>query len=236
MVRRASDDSRSSRTAHDPCAKTLFDLLPLPAHAKHDLIRRMTGPERRYHGLAHLDLLWDRHRRFAPLSGLRRCDHVPIALAIAYHDSVYEYGTRDSEARSAALWLSVSADGSICDDADRLWIAETIVATADHLAAAAALDLERPDHFARQWMLDLDLTPLGEAPDVFDANMADLAAEMPNSTPAQCRESLLASLRRFCTRDRLYKCEPLRTAFEMPALANIARHLEGEKIGASAPP
>ena len=52
-------------------ATHLFAALPLSDLVKEDLARRMTGPLRHYHGLAHLELLWARHRRYAPDSGLR---------------------------------------------------------------------------------------------------------------------------------------------------------------------
>lgn len=223
------------RDAGDPCAKGLFDLSLLSPSVKNDLIQRMTAPGRHYHGLRHLEALWDRHCRYAPSSGLRRNDHVLVNLAIIYHDAVYESGARDNEMRSAALWLSVSADGAICSDDDRSWVADTIVATADHFAAAAALHLDRPDHLARQWMLDLDLSPLADAPDVFDANMANLAAEMPTGTPAQRRASLLDALRRFAAARHLFRCPPLREAFEQAARSNIARHL-GHEIELPPPP
>lgn len=213
-------------------ATDLFAALPLSGVAMQDLMRRMKDPRRHYHGLAHLDLMWARHLRYVAGSGLRDADGLPIALAIAFHDAVYESGRSDNEARSAALWLAVSADGAVCGEAERLWVADTILATADHLAAS--LDPSVPEHRARQWLLDLDLTPLGEAPDVFDANMADLAAEMPDGSPRQRRERLLAVLRGFAAARPLYRSPILGAAFETPAGDNILRHLRPSTKGSAA--
>ena len=185
----------------------------------------MAEPTRFYHGRAHVELLWHRHRIFSREAALCRCDELLIALAIAFHDAVYVGGASDNEARSAALWLEVSAEESVCDEEDRIWVANTILATADHLNAGASLDLNEPRARARQWMLDLDLTPLGDEPAVFDANMHDLAAELPSLSVDERRESLLGTLRRFSIASPLYRCAALRDAFEASAQANFARHL-----------
>ena len=207
------------------CAEPLFSALPISEAAKQDLARRMAESTRRYHGRAHIELLWQRHRRFAPASGLSSAMETPIALAIAFHDAVYVGGAGDNEARSAALWFEVSAVAGVCDQADRTWVAETILATADHLGAGASLDLDDPRERARQWVLDLDLTPLGEDAAVFDANMDDLAAELPDASDGERRETLLSALRRFATAQPLYRCPTLRTIFEAPARDNFERHL-----------
>lgn len=192
----------------------------------------MAEPSRRYHGRAHIELLWRRHRLFAPESGLDAAMETPIALVIAFHDAVYVGGAGDNETRSAALWLEVSAGAQVCSESDRTWVAETILATADHLGAGASLDLADPRERARQWVLDLDLTPLGDEAAVFDANMDDLAAELPDMPEEERRETLLSALRRFATALPLYRSPTLRAAFETPARDNFARHLS-QPAGAS---
>ena len=206
--------------AHD-----LFAALPIPDRAKVDLARRMGEPSRHYHTLHHLDLLWTRHRRHrSAAAGPDARFDGRIALAIAYHDAVYVGGAHDNEDRSAALWLEVAGAAGLDAD-DQLWVADTIRATADHVGAAAGLDRADAGLHARQWVLDLDLTPLGEAPDTFDANMALLAAEMPHLASSQRRAALLAGLRHFSTARPLYKCAAIATAFEAAARENLRRHL-----------
>lgn len=207
-------------------AGSLFKVLPISEATEHDLARRMAEPSRHYHGQAHIELLWQRHILFSPEAGLAHPEsEVPVALAIAFHDAVYVGGADDNEARSAALWLEISANEKICEEAERVWVAETILATADHLRAGASLDLADPRDRARQWMLDLDLTPLGDKPAVFDANMHDLAAELPSQSTEERKHSLLASLRRYASARPLYRSPVLRTAFEATARNNFARHL-----------
>ena len=104
-------------------------------------------------------------------------------------------------------------------------MADTIRATADHVSAAATLDLADAGLYARQWMLELDLTPLGESPEIFDDNMALLAAEMPHLDDEQRRQALLSGLRHFAKARPLYRCAALADAFEKPAQDNLSRHL-----------
>ena len=183
-------------------------------------------PWRHYHTLHHLDLLWERHSSHRSGTGHpeERFDTL-IALAIAYHDAVYVGGATDNETKSAALWLEVGTTAEGVTEDERLWVADTIRATADHIGAAATLDLADASDNARQWMLDLDLTPLAAAPDTFDKNMALLAAEMPHLSNEQRLPALLKGLRHFATARPLYRCAPIANAFEEAAQHNLRRHL-----------
>ena len=186
----------------------------------------MMEPWRHYHTRYHLDLLWQCHLCHRSLTArLDQRSEELIALAIAYHDAVYVGGARDNEINSAALWLEVSEAVEGFGEDERSWVADTIRATADHFSGAATLDLTDTRHYARQWMLDLDLTPLGGSPEVFDDNMAMLAAEMPHLNDDEQQAALLAGLRHFGTAQSLYRCTAIADTFERPARNNIRRHL-----------
>ena len=215
-----------------PRYERLLSSLPLADRAKQDLERRMTEPSRYYHDIHHLDLLWERHLRYRDhcVDEPRQSLEPLIALAIAYHDAVFVAGDPDNEPRSAALWLEVSATATDLTLDERLWVAGTIRATADHIGAAKMLDINAADGFARQWVLDLDLTPLGEAPDTFDRNMALLEAEamIGSSTATQRGSGLQAALRHFASARPLYRTQPLASAFAGLAQRNFSRHLPTE--------
>ena len=201
--------------------------LPLADRAKADLQRRMAEPSRFYHTAHHLDLLWSRHRRFSGAADFPgRSPEALIALAIAFHDSVFVGGALDNEERSAILWLEVSATATTLSEADRLWVADTVRATGDHLVAAAYVELADSRDYARQWVLDLDLTPLGEDPDVFDANMVLLNAEVPHVAPPERQANLWAAIRHFASARPLYRCRPIADAFQCAAKRNFERHLD----------
>jgi predicted metal-dependent HD superfamily phosphohydrolase len=187
----------------------------------------MAADDRHYHGVGHLALLWRRHRLYAAAEGLDAPEiETLIACAIAYHDCVYERGRRDNEERSAEEWMRASAGTSLSQD-DRNWVADTIRATADHLAypdpVAAAPLRER----ARVWVLDLDLTPLGEIDAEFDRNTELLRLEVPHLTDAQYDLGRLAFLRRLSDAPRVFRTPTLAARFEAQARANFARQLVG---------
>ena len=205
----------------------LLERVPLPARAKSELTAMMESDERHYHGVNHLALLWRRHRLYAAAEGLDApAIETLIACAIAYHDCVYARGRRDNEERSAEVWLRASA-GSSLSEADRQWVAETIRATADHLAYPDAAADAPIGERARLWVLDLDLTPLGENDADFDRNTELLRREVPHLTDAQYDAGRLGFLRKFSAAPRVYRTPTLAAQFEAQARANFARQLLG---------
>ena len=188
----------------------------------------METDDRHYHGVGHLALLWRRHRLYAAAESLRAPDiETLIACAIAYHDSVYERGRRDNEERSAEVWMRASA-GAPLSEADRNWVADTIRATADHVAYPDPVATAPLRERARVWVLDLDLTPLGEADADFDRNTELLRLEVPHLTDAQYDAGRLAFLRRLSNAPLVYRTPTLAAQFEAQARANFARQLVGD--------
>jgi len=201
----------------------LLSTAALPEAARRAVLQLMATPRRHYHGLGHLAILWTRHRRFSGGTAFR-APHASrlIACAIAFHDAVYDATRRDNEHRSALLWRRhAPADLS---RADIDWVFQTIEATADHLAP-------REVHTARDrltvWMLDLDLTPLGEPAEQFNRNTRWLRMEYRHLPEAEWQRNRLAFLRKLQSAPALYHSAPLAAAFEQQARRNIARELAG---------
>ena len=148
-----------------PSAQTLFlDLLGrlmVGAEDRATLAGLWREPWRRYHTSGHAGLLWGRH-----ISHGGDPDDQVAAHAIAYHDAVYCVGSADNEARSVALWRAHAAD---LPAALQESVAQAILATSDHAA-----DHTDPDAC---WLVDLDLTPLGEPWPAFEANSRTLREE-----------------------------------------------------------
>ena len=202
----------------------LHDLLStaaLSGAARIMVLRRMATSRRHYHGLMHLATLWTRHRRF----GIGTPFLAPaatrlIACAIAFHDAVYDAKRHDNEHRSALLWRRYAPPD--LSPADIGWVSATIEATADHLAAR---DASTQRARLRLWLLDLDLTPLGEEPELFARNTRRLRAEYRHLPEADWERGRLAFLRKLQAAPALFRSAPLAMAFERQARKNIAREL-----------
>ncbi|MCX8252597.1 hypothetical protein RHAL1_03190 [Beijerinckiaceae bacterium RH AL1] len=205
----------------------LLSQVPVSDRSKRDLVARMTAPSRHYHVFEHLDLLWRRHIQYRDhvLDVFDETPEALIASAIAYHDAVYVAGDPDNERRSAELWLEVSASASDLSLEERFWVADTIRATANHITAAATLRPDDKGDIARLWVIELDLTPLGEEPEVFDRNMELLNAEATHVAPEQRHAGVLEGLRGFASARPLYRSAPLAQAFNDSARRNFARYL-----------
>lgn len=194
----------------------------------HDMLR---GTDRHYHGVGHVTLLWQRHCSYARKAGFRAPrQHRLIACAILFHDCIYDTGRGDNEERSAKFWMEAS-EAAASDIEDRIWVADTIRATRDHLAyeasgdAWAVADSSCGSEALRLWMLDLDLSPFGERPEVFDRNVALLRAEAPHLDDTAFETARLALLRRFADAAVIFRTPVLAARFDAPARANLARHL-----------
>ena len=199
----------------------LFQTAGLNDAAAEDIRRRMGAPGRFYHGLGHLTLLWSRHRKFSAgtefgssLAGRS------IACAIAFHDAVYDPRRNDNEACSAKLWREQAPPD--LDHGQVEWVAATIAATADHLAAR---DAGSPSERLRLWMLDLDLTPLGEKPTVFAHNTRSLRKEFAHLSDVEWERRRIGFLRSVQAAPRIYRCNALAAAFEAQARSNIGHEL-----------
>jgi predicted metal-dependent HD superfamily phosphohydrolase len=201
----------------------LLSRVPVAAAARAALAARLRGADRHYHGEAHILLLWHRHLAFGTGLAVREEPwETLIACAIAYHDAVHDPRRRDNEAASAQLWREARPGLPARDVA---WVAGTILATADHLGATREAGMDDPAWAARCWMLDLDLTPIGEAPAAFTANTAQLRQEFAHLPQAEWDARRIGFLRGLRAAPRLFRTDALAAAFEGPARRNIAREL-----------
>lgn len=170
----AADLARCRAAAQD-----LTESWGLSGHWVRWLGRRYADPALPYHGGAHVGLLWLRHLLHGGAA-----DDRGMALAILFHDAAYQAGVAGNEARSAALMLD-----AVQPCAEAKWAARAILATADHLGCAG-------DDPRVLRLLDLDLTPLAERPEVFQRNTAALRIEAAHLPDAEWADSQ----RRFQTR------------------------------------
>lgn len=202
----------------------LLSRLPVSGQARSDLLRRMRAPGRHYHSDRHLALLWHRHRVFGHGGPFRQpAIERLIASAIAFHDAVLNPGHPDNEAEAAALWRRQASSAARLTPAEIKWVAMTIEATAQHLAPWPSRTLlDR----ARLWILDLDLTPLGERPSTFADDVRRLRAESAHLDEASWLRQRLGYLEQYVRAPRVFRTPVLARAFEARAQANLQHTFE----------
>jgi predicted metal-dependent HD superfamily phosphohydrolase len=168
------------------------------------------APERRYHGLSHLDFLFRELDRRSPAEPLR------LAFSAWYHDLVYDPQRGDNEARSAEIAREalpkLGADAGLAER-----VASLIEATADHLAGGSDAD---DDLF-----LDMDFCILGAPAAIYDAYAEGVRQEYawaPDDLYAAGRSDFL---KRALERERLFLTDVYEQEFGDRARKNIAREL-----------
>ena len=191
--------------------------MPLPADQLAEIEAAHAQPPRAYHNFGHVQALLQHHRDVAAGPGWRQPREV--ALAMLYHDAVYEAGRGDNEARSAmmaraaiARWLP---DAGV--DAER--VAALIELTARHgrlrgdeLDADAAL------------FLDADMAILGAPPDVFDAYDRGIAEEYRGKVPGLLfRLNRRRFLKGVLAQPRIFFSDFFHERYDAQARANLRR-------------
>jgi predicted metal-dependent HD superfamily phosphohydrolase len=191
--------------------------MPLPADQLAEIEAAHAQPPRAYHNFGHVQALLQHHRDVAAGPGWRQPREV--ALAMLYHDAVYEAGRGDNEARSAmmaraaiARWLP---DAGV--DAER--VAALIGLTARHgrlrgdeLDADAAL------------FLDADMAILGAPAAVFDAYDRGIAEEYRGKVPGLLfRLNRRRFLKGVLAQPRIFFSDFFHERYDAQARANLRR-------------
>lgn len=175
------------------------------------------SPPRAYHHWGHVEAVMRHYAEVAADPGWTQPREV--ALALLFHDAVYEAGRRDNETRSAELARATIArwwpDAGI--DAGR--VAELIELTARHgQLAPADVDPEAA------LMLDCDMAILAAPAEVFEAYDQAIAEEYRGHVPGflfriNRRRFLLDLL----ARPRIFLSEHFHRQLDAAARANLRR-------------
>lgn len=186
------------------------DLLP-------DLARRYAEPHRVYHGIDHITALAQLFLDVAHGPGWR--SPIEVALAILFHDAIYEPGRSDNEDRSAELAINTLRDTPISKAIDLDRVAAMIRATKSHdqLTHAGDHDLA---HF-----IDADMAIIGTPPNVYDAYVKAVRREFSSIPTDMFDRGREAFLTKQLARPTLFHTALFRARYEAPARANLAREL-----------
>jgi predicted metal-dependent HD superfamily phosphohydrolase len=184
----------------------VFDPSTLPA-----LIRAYAEPQRHYHNHQHLHeclALWQQTRDASQQAA-------EVALALWFHDAIYDPMAKDNEQRSAD-WTGreLANAGATAELADRV---QGLILATCHTAAVAQGDA--------QWLVDIDLAILGADAERFDEYERQIRAEyrwVPGPLYRSKRREVLAA---FHARPQLYATAELAERFETQARRNLAMAL-----------
>ncbi|MCU0448912.1 MAG: hypothetical protein MUC97_03575 [Bernardetiaceae bacterium] len=192
---------------------TLVATLPAPLPAKQrvlaDLLARYQADGRHYHNLAHLRAMFALAQQYGPQ--LRQ--PALVALAIWFHDAVYNPLRADNEAQSAALARRQLQLLDIAQpDIDK--VEQLILATKTHQAHGD------PD---TEYLLDFDLAILAAPIDQYQLYAQQIRQEYRLVPDLLYQPGRRRVLKAFLDRPRIY--HHLGAAAEAQARANLATEL-----------
>ncbi len=166
-------------------------------------------PHRAYHTAAHLGACLRLLDDAAVLALAERPAEVEAALW--FHDAVYDTHAHDNEAKSAELAEVSLREGGVAP-AVVARIADLVRATKDHAARAGDAAL----------VVDIDLSILGESPEVFARYEDEIRREYAWVSEAAYTSGRLAVLRKFAGRERLFRTALFHDRNEANARRNLA--------------
>lgn len=178
------------------------------------LLAAHSGPDRHYHGLQHIAECLQWLEQLRPLVARP----AELALALCFHDAVYDPRAKDNELRSAEWAQAVlQAAGATADAVQR--VHALIMATCHFQPAQAQL----PEDGA--WMLDIDLSILGASPARFAQYQAQIQAEYAWVPAADYALRRQAVLRSFLQRPAIYQTATMQAWLEAQARHNLLQSL-----------
>lgn len=176
-----------------------------------DLVARYSEPHRAYHTIAHIQHCLNEFKKVRNLIA----NPDAAELALWYHDVIYNTRAKDNEEKSAALATAMIKSASLPNTLGQL-VAECIMAT-KHTVVPANPDI--------QFLVDIDLSGLGQPKSKFDKNTRQIRKEyewVPEDAFAAGRSAILQS---FLNRPNIYATQFFRDKYETRARQNIARSL-----------
>lgn len=208
---RALDDDALAWTWHDAWA-SLGCMAPERTRAT--LMAVWSEPHRYYHDQRHLRecmAYWKRWQALAQRPG-------EVALAIWFHDAVYDAKRSDNESESACWAARALTQCGVSGESSRRVYALVMATAHDaQVDTDSGVDVEL--------LVDIDLSIFGASADRFDEYDADVAKEYAWVEPAKYREGRAQVLRRFLAKPHIYRTPLARDLLEDAARLNLARAL-----------
>ncbi len=177
--------------------------------AYNDLLRRYAEPHRHYHDLGHIEHCLVELQQVRDLA----VNYPTIAMALWYHDAIYNTKAQDNEEMSAAL-ASDTLQTAFVGRKFTERVAKLILATKH---------IRPPDDNDEKIIVDIDLSSFGLPDEMFDQNTLAIREEydwVPEAIFAKERAKILQL---FLDRKPLYSTTFFRDKYEAPAKRNLER-------------
>lgn len=202
-------------------ARYLFAINPdvTPAQAKTlwlDVAARYNDTQRAYHSLAHIQQL------FAQFNQTMTYLHEPhlIALALYYHDVIYDPMRSDNELKSAEYMVD-KLKHYLSDD-QRRTIYALIIMTATHQLDGLT-DSDKCSDAA--YLLDMDLSILGTPWPQYERYAQAVRQEYGHVSEIDYRVGRIAVLKKLLTHPKIYLTQYYYKRLERQARENMAREI-----------
>ena len=191
--------------------------LTLPPQQLAELEAAYAQPPRAYHNVGHVQAVLRHYRDVADGPGWKQpCE---VAMAVLYHDAIYEAGRSDNELRSAQLAVAAIQRWLPDADVDAARVAELIELTARH----GQLRAEELDADAALF-LDSDMAILGAPPEVFDAYDRGITQEYSGKVPGFLfRINRRRFLKGVLAQPRIFFSDFFHERYDAAARANLRR-------------
>lgn len=176
-----------------------------------EIINRYSEPHRYYHTLNHIG------HCLGELAPVKSSLYIPeaVELAIWFHDIVYAIGNNDNEEKSAQIAKNF-CQKNISTQALTRQVESHILAT-KHTYPSENLD--------SQYVADIDMSILGQSPDVFDRYETQIRQEfIPYFSPSDYQKGRANFLISLLNRP-IYSTDFFRDKYESVAKQNIQRIL-----------
>ena len=183
--------------------------LPAPDGLLPRLLARWSEPHRKYHTPQHLReclALFHAHRGLAEHPG-------EVAIALWFHDAIYDTSRHDNEAASADWARRVLCDAGAAGDV--VARVEALILATRHRQVPATAD--------EGLLVDIDLAVLGAGRSRFDEYERQIREEYGFVPEDVFRDKRAEILRGFVARPFLFTTARMRDRFEAPARDNLAR-------------
>ncbi|GEM_PF-516165 len=203
--------------------KSLWDqYVPQNAKTDHifkDLLAKYSEPHRAYHNVGHLVEVFEAFKEYED----RWQDPQAVALAMFYHDAVYDVLRNDNEGQSAEYARQMLLDLKLSDEKINR-ICDMVKLTETHMVSKNDYDAAL--------MLDIDMAVVGQSADKYQRYAKAVRAEYLTGFSAdkyaEGRTAFLASVK---SKSRIFITDEFENKFGQQAILNMAAEHRGLVAG-----